>query len=442
MSGRKRKTHEQFLKDISSVNKNIKILGQYKNSNTKILCECKLDNTQWMVTPTHLLSGRGCPTCGRKKAILHIKKTHEEFLSEMDEINPNIDIISKYLTDNQHVICKCKKDGYVWKSTPSNLLRGKGCPVCTNHKVLAGVNDFATLRPELVQYFKNPNIAKTISLHSRKKIECICPKCKHTDYISANLLTVNNGYSCPLCSDGISYPNKFSRAFLSQLPVNNLQFEWNPEWAFNYRYDNYFEYNGKSYVLEMDGGFHYMDNPFNGESKDVVKERDNEKDFLAKNHDVNIIRIDSRKSTKEYLSFNILHSDLNTIFDLSNINWDECDLYAKSSIFIKVCKTFNEEKLDSKSLAKKFNISTNTVVKYLNAGTNLNLCNYIPRDSKKKAVAIYDSDRHLLFNCNSISECSSLLQEKFNKKFHRSYIREACLGIRTLYNDLYFEFIL
>ena len=42
------------------------------------------------------------------------------------------------------------KCGHEWDAPPtSRTSKGSGCPICTGKRVVAGVNDFATLNPEL-----------------------------------------------------------------------------------------------------------------------------------------------------------------------------------------------------------------------------------------------------------------------------------------------------
>lgn len=59
-----------------------------------------------------------------------IKKTHEQFMQQMHELNKDIEILSKYEKDSVKVKCKCKICGFEWEATPSNLLRGKSCRKC------------------------------------------------------------------------------------------------------------------------------------------------------------------------------------------------------------------------------------------------------------------------------------------------------------------------
>lgn len=46
------------------------------------------------------------------------RKTHEEFLEELNNINPNIEILEKYKGSNIKLLCKCKIDKYEWYATP------------------------------------------------------------------------------------------------------------------------------------------------------------------------------------------------------------------------------------------------------------------------------------------------------------------------------------
>ena len=57
-------------------------------------------------------------------------KTHEEFVSEMKEVNPTFTIRGKYQGDNKHIEVECEKH-HIWYSLPTNLRKGRGCPYCS-----------------------------------------------------------------------------------------------------------------------------------------------------------------------------------------------------------------------------------------------------------------------------------------------------------------------
>ena len=265
----KRKTHEEFIKQMQIINPNIEILGKYVDAKTKILCRCKVDGYEWEVAPTHLLNGRGCPKCGGS-----LKKTHKQFVKEMATINTDIEILGEYVNSKTKILCRCKIDGYEWYGYPSNLLRGAKCPLCTHEVCVTGVNDIATTHPSLIKYFKNQEDAKRYSFNSNKKSTFVCPLCKKEKYMYIYSFA-NTGFKCNFCDDNISFPNKFLRLFLKQLPVTNVQYEYSPDWANRYRYDSYFEYMGNKYIVEMDGDFHYKDNKMSNQTLKESQKIDN-----------------------------------------------------------------------------------------------------------------------------------------------------------------------
>lgn len=75
----KKKTHEEFVEEIFNLNSNIKVLGEYKTTQTKIECKCLVCENVWYVKPNKLLSGRGCPICGEKRCRISKRMKHEDF---------------------------------------------------------------------------------------------------------------------------------------------------------------------------------------------------------------------------------------------------------------------------------------------------------------------------------------------------------------------------
>jgi rubrerythrin len=62
------------------------------------------------------------------------KKTHEEFVREVEEKYPNkFTILEKYKGNKIKILVKCNKCGYEWKITPNKLLQDRGCPKCAGN---------------------------------------------------------------------------------------------------------------------------------------------------------------------------------------------------------------------------------------------------------------------------------------------------------------------
>ena len=128
----KKKTHEQFIQELNEIQPNIEVLGTYINTNTPILCRCKIDNHVWYPRPKHLLSNHGCPKCSTNKNSKRRTKTNEDFINEFNEKfpNSNIEILSEYVGVYDYIKCRCLLDDNIWEITPHNLLKGRGCPEC------------------------------------------------------------------------------------------------------------------------------------------------------------------------------------------------------------------------------------------------------------------------------------------------------------------------
>ena len=100
----------------------------------------------------------------------------------------------------------------------SGLLKHKSkCACCTNQVTVKGINDIATINPNLVPYFVNIEDAHSHCCNSKDKVLCKCLDCGNVKNVSIVQLNRNGNMYCDMCSDGISYPNKFMYNLLKQL---------------------------------------------------------------------------------------------------------------------------------------------------------------------------------------------------------------------------------
>lgn len=61
-------------------------------------------------------------------------KTQEQFIQELYEVNPDIEVLEDYQGSTIKIKVRCKLDGYEWETIPSTLIRGIGCPKCNISK--------------------------------------------------------------------------------------------------------------------------------------------------------------------------------------------------------------------------------------------------------------------------------------------------------------------
>lgn len=277
----------------------------------------------------------------------------------------------------------CLIDGNIDEISEYHILEGKGCNVCGHNKILKGYNDLWTTNPDIAKFLKYPVRGYEISSGSGIEEIYVCPECNFEKNIKTYSI-VANGFSCPKCGDGISYPNKFMFNMLEQLDIK-FQTEYNPKWC-KYlfkgtlkqgRYDFHFKLNNEEYIIEMDGEWHNKDNTKSGQTKEESIWIDNIKDELANKHKIKVIRINCIKSGLEYIKNSILHSELVNVFNLNNINWLKCHEYACNNLVKEVCMLWNKNNKTS-NISKLLKLSRCTVIKYLRSGNDLNWCNYNP----------------------------------------------------------------
>lgn len=146
----KRKTQEEFEKEVSLASPNTKVIGKYININTKIQFKCLIHDFEFDAFPQNVLRGHGCRKCGNEKQSKKQTKSHDKFIKDIMKINPNIEVIGQYVNMDTKVQVQCLIDGYIWNADPRKLYRGIQCAVCSNRKVIEGINDINTTRPDLV----------------------------------------------------------------------------------------------------------------------------------------------------------------------------------------------------------------------------------------------------------------------------------------------------
>lgn len=288
-------------------------------------------------------------------------------------------------------------------------------------RVIQGQNDLYTKYPEVLKYIVKKDLAKTYSYGTRHKFETECPICKQHKIQNIRGLIAYKKYNCDFCDvDYMSYPNKFLRAFMKQLKVEKLEFEYSPSWITPNRYDCYFELQNQKYIVEMDGGLGHGNNTFNSDEKDVIGlQKDIYKDKKAKEHCIEVLRIDCLKSDKDYIKNNLTNSKLGKLFNLSIIDWDKCDEFALKNLVYEVCNFYKNATIDNKRtvvIANKFGLDITTVEKYLRLGTKAGFCFYDKALANKLRIA---------YSVKTNKEKARKIKTYFNKEFIGTFDMET-----------------
>lgn len=129
------------------------------------------------------------------------KKTHEEYLIAVSQINPNIEVIEEYKNNRTPILHKCKLDGYLWSVVPYSILAGKRCPKCVGN-VKRTHNQYVE---ELM--LVNNNIEPVEKyINTDTPILHQCKICNHIWSIKPNHTL--SGHGCPMCSFKTNADNK------------------------------------------------------------------------------------------------------------------------------------------------------------------------------------------------------------------------------------------
>lgn len=130
----KRKTHEEYVAELAIKNPTVEVVGKYVDSYTKILHHCLIHDVYWDVLPPNALKGKGCKECMKEKNRNRFIKSHEDYVLQLKEVNPDIIVLEKYLGGDVPILHLCKKHNVKWMAYPNNILKGQGCIECGKDK--------------------------------------------------------------------------------------------------------------------------------------------------------------------------------------------------------------------------------------------------------------------------------------------------------------------
>lgn len=352
----------------------------------------------------------------------------------------------------------------LWMSEYS-LLDNRGCECCCNHILAEGINSIIDTNPEMIPYFQGGyNEAKLYTYGSSQKIIPICPDCGRVKDKSMTIREIykTNSIGCS-CNDKIPYPQKFMLNVLEQLDISfetEKKFDWCKYNDFKSNklkqgyYDFYFELNDEKCIIETDGGFHNKDNDMSGQTAKESKYIDNEKDRLAEEHNIDVIRIDCNLSDLEYIKQNIIKDNkLNKLFDLSKINWIKVGEFACSNLVKVACSYKNDDTdMTTQDIGNIMGFHRNTITKWLKQGNELNWCEYCPIEELRKSsskngklgrkLVIVLKDEIALGVFESKLELERQSKNLFGTKLLSSNMSSVCSGKLKTYKGFSFKLVL
>lgn len=261
------------------------------------------------------------------------KKTHEEYVQQVAEINPNIEVLEVYQGNGIHILHRCKICENEWYAKPNNILNGTGCRKCYVNKrkktqlqytmEVKQINPNIEVIGEYINEYTNiPHLCKVCgNIWSPKPMKILlgqgCPRCArartHSEYVqeislhNSDIEVIENyqgvqtniKHQCKICGH-IWEPKPLSILRGSGCPkCNRTNKVSNTELKIYYYLKKYFsdaisgysdKENGISeldiyipslrFAIEYDGEFYHQN-----------IERDKYKDQICKNLNINLTRV-------------------------------------------------------------------------------------------------------------------------------------------------------
>ena len=291
-----KKTHFEYIAEVSQKNPNIEVIGIYNGNKEKILHKCKVCGYEWEIKPIHIIQGHGCPQCAKIQRAKSKTMNHETFVKRVAQLYPNIRVLGEYINTHNPIEVQCTVCGYKWKPKAAQLLidgnGGTGCKQCYTQLQTKSTSVF---KEELLQ--KNPYV-KLIGdyYNSYTKTTFKCIACDKKCIWKTTPKIVLDGGKSPIClsSNGVIKIEKY-------LQTKNIVYC--REKTFNdcknvkcLPFDFYLpQYN---ICIEYDGRQHYQPVNFNGCSNEKALDsfqknqiNDNIKNQYCKLKNINLLRI-------------------------------------------------------------------------------------------------------------------------------------------------------
>ena len=193
----KKLTHDEFVEKAREINPSLKITSKYINSKTNINCECLRCGEKISIQPSYIISSGG-HICKDKRKTCKPCKTHEQFKTELYEINKDIELLSEYTKAQEKIKCKCLICENIWSPKACSLLMGQGCPECAKVKRSnKRRKPYETFIKELNDKNKDVIIIGEY-VNSHTKTQCKCNACNNIWYTTPDILLRGSG--CPVCA--------------------------------------------------------------------------------------------------------------------------------------------------------------------------------------------------------------------------------------------------
>ncbi len=171
--------------------------------NTKSHWICSKCGHSWCASPNNR-SRTACPACAHRCIVPanSLAVVQPSLAYEFDAERNAVATTDVAAWDNRKYWWQ-GECGHQWQASPANRMKGTGCPYCSGKLPIAGVNDLATLYPNLIKewHTKNSTTPHEYLPNSHKNVWWL-GSCGHE--WQAPIYSRVNGSGCPKCRGRLS----------------------------------------------------------------------------------------------------------------------------------------------------------------------------------------------------------------------------------------------
>lgn len=263
VNAQKRKTTEKFAKEISEIDDhNFELIGDYITNSTRVKILHKECGQVFEILPYNFLYSKKCPLCYKKQTTV---KSHDTFIKEITKKYGNeYEILDTYINSHTHLLVRHMNCGFEWKISPTNLLRGYGCPICGMLKsIKSHTKTHEKFLEEVLIYGEGEYEVLGQYVNNRTPIKLKHLKCHHEwDVIPGNFL---KGRRCPKCFSISRGESKIEDSLIFNNAFYDFQFKiddcinpiTNQKLIFDFAIFNDSEYKNIAFLIEYQGEGHY-----------------------------------------------------------------------------------------------------------------------------------------------------------------------------------------
>lgn len=173
-------------------------------STKKIWWQCEHGH-EWEAVCYSRVAGNGCPICSGRQTLPgynDLVTTMPDLAAQWHPIK-NGELTPQNVTNNSHKkvwwLGECKHE---WEAPVSERVRGRGCPVCKSKKVVVGINDLATVYPNIALQWHNELNEKAPTQVLPQSNKIVWWRCNQGhEYQTSPAHRIRKGAGCPICSN-------------------------------------------------------------------------------------------------------------------------------------------------------------------------------------------------------------------------------------------------